>query len=110
MANFEDELLQDAEDDARTVEFIKQNLPQELKEKFSDDELYYFLDVIVEYYTESGILESEPDKDGYIDIDIEAIAQHMAKQAKKDGMGEFSPDDLRWIVEGEMDYAEGVDE
>lgn len=110
MANFEDELLQDAEDDARTIEFIKQNLPQELKEKFSDDELYYFLDVIVEYYTESGILEGDPDKDGYIDIDIEAIAQHMAKQAKKDGMGEFSPDDLRWIVEGEMDYAEGVDE
>ena len=110
MASFEDELLLDAEDDARTVEFIKQNLPQELKEKFTDDELYYFLDVIVEYYTESGILESAPDKDGYIDIDIEAIAQHMAKQAKKDGIGEFSPEDLRWIVEGEMDYAEGLDE
>lgn len=106
MADFEDELLQDAEDDARTVEYIKAHLPQELKDKFSEEELYYFLDTIIEYYAESGILEAEPDKDGFIDIDIEAIAQHLVKQAKKDKMGDYDADDLRWIVEAEMDYAE----
>ncbi len=106
MADFEDELLQDAEDDARTVEYIKTHLPQELKDKFSEEELYYFLDSIVEYYAESGILDAEPDKDGCIEIDMEAIAQHMVKQAKKDKMGDYDADDLRWIVEAEMDYAE----
>ncbi len=110
MANFEDELLQDAEDDRRTVEYIRNYLPQELKERFSDDELYYFLDVIVEYYAESGILDAEPDKDGYIDIDIEAIAQHVAQQAKKDKMGDFDPEELRWVVEGEMEYGESIEE
>lgn len=110
MANFEDELLQDAEDDRRTVEYIRNYLPQELKERFSDDELYYFLDVIVEYYAESGILDAEPDKDGYIDIDIEAIAQHVAQQAKKDKMGDFDPKELRWVVEGEMEYGESIEE
>lgn len=106
MADFEDELLQDAEDDARTVEYIKTHLPQELKDKFSEEELYYFLDSIVEYYAESGILDAEPDKDGCIEIDMEAIALHMVKQAKKDKMGDYDADDLRWIVEAEMDYAE----
>ena len=110
MATFDDELLQDAEDDRQTIEYIKQHLPQELKDRFSDDDLYYFLDVIVEYYTESGILDAQPDKDGYINIDIEAIAQHMAQQARKDKVGEFSADDLRWIVEAEMDYADTLDE
>lgn len=33
MDSFEQELLQDAEDDARTVEFIKNYLPQDVKEK-----------------------------------------------------------------------------
>ena len=47
MDSLEQELLQDAEDDARTVEFIKNYLPQEVKDKFTDEELYYFLDVIV---------------------------------------------------------------
>lgn len=110
MADFEDELLQDAEDDLRTVQFIRNYLPQELKERFSDDLLFYFLDVIIEYYASSGILDAQPDKDGYIDIDIEAIAEHLAKQARKDNMGDFSPEELRWIVEGEMEYAEGLEE
>ena len=106
MSDFEDELLKDAEDDVRTVEFIKNYLPQEVKERFTDDDLYYLLDVIVEYYADSGILDAEPDKDGYIDIDIEAIADYLARQARKDNIGEFSPEDLRWVVEGEMEYAE----
>lgn len=110
MADFEDELLQDAEDDVRTVEFIKNYLPQEVKERFTDDDLYYFLDVIVEYYAESGILDAEPDKDGYIDIDVEEIASYLANQARKDKIGEFSPEDLRWVVEGEMEYAESLEE
>ena len=109
MADFEEELLQDAEDDRLTVEFIKNYLPQELKERFTDEQHYYFLDVIVEYYTESGILDAEPDKDGYIDIDIEEIADHLSRQAKKDGMGDFDPEDLRWVVEGEMEYGESLE-
>ena len=108
--SFEEELLQDAEDDRLTVEFIQNRLPQELKERFTEDELYYFLDVLVDYYATSGILDAEPDGDGYIDLDIDQIADHLARQARKDKMGEFSSQDLRWIVEAEMDYAESLGE
>lgn len=110
MATFEDELLQDAEDDRLTVEYIQNYLPQEQKELFSEEQLYYFLDVLVEYYANSGILDAQPDDDGYIDIDIDAISEHLAKQAKKDKVGEFSPEDIRWIVEGEMEYGESLEE
>lgn len=106
---FEDELLQDAEDDVRTVEYIKNYLPQELKERFTDDLLYYLLDVLVEYYVDSGILDAQPDAEGYIDIDVEEVANHLARQARKDQMGDFAPDDLRWVVEGEMEYAESLE-
>ena len=40
----EDDFLLDDVDDEKTIEFIKNYLPQELKEKFSDDEYYYFAD------------------------------------------------------------------
>ena len=40
----EDDFLQNDVDDEKTIEYIKNYLPQELKEKFSDDEFYYFLD------------------------------------------------------------------
>ena len=73
----DDFLLADA-DDEKTIEFIKNYLPQELKEKFSDDELYYFLDLIDEYYSESGILDAQPDEDGYVDIDFLFILFHLS--------------------------------
>jgi hypothetical protein len=108
--SIEDELIQEAEDDRLTVEYIRTHLPQELREKFSEDELYYFLDVLVEYYASSGILDQTADEDGCIDIDIDDIAKHLAEQAKRDKMGSYDPDDLRWIVEAEMDYAEQAGE
>ena len=104
-----DEFLQDDLDDEKTIEFIKNYLPQDLKEKFSDDELYYFLDVIDEYYVESGILDAQPDKDGYIDIDLEKIVDYIIKEARKDEMGEYDPEELLFIVQGEMDYADSLD-
>ena len=99
----EDFLLADA-DDEKTIEFIKNYLPQELKEKFSDDELYYFLDLIDEYYSESGILDAQPDADGYVDIDL----AYIVKEAKKDEMGEYDPEEVLFVVQGEMEYGNSL--
>lgn len=103
----DDFLIEDADDD-KTVEFIKNYLPQELKEKFSDDELYYFIDLIDEYYTESGILESEPDEEGYVNIDMEEMAAYIVKEAKKDEMGEYDPEEILLVIQGEMEYGDSL--
>ena len=103
----DDFLLADA-DDEKTSEFIKNYLPQELKEKFSDDELYYFLDLIDEYYSESGILDAQPDEDGFIDIDLEKVVDYIVKEAKKDEMGEFDPEEMLFVVQGEMEYGNSL--
>ena len=90
----EDEFLQSDIDDEKTIEYIKNYLPQELKEKFSDDEFYYFLDLIDEYYSNSDLLDKTPDEDGYIDIDLEKIVDYIVKEARKDEMGEYDPEDI----------------
>lgn len=110
MASIEEELLNDAQEDARAVEYIRQHLPQELQEKFTEDDLYYFLDVIVEYYAESGILDAEPDNEGFVDIDLEAMADYMAKKAKKEGIGTFSAEDLLFIAQAESEFEETLEE
>ncbi len=106
MASFEDELLRDAEDDARTIEYIKAYLPSELKDTFSEDTLYYFLDVLGEYYVD---LIDKAGDDEEIDIDIEEVAAHLVKQAKKDKIGEFNAEDVRWIVDAELEYGEQME-
>ena len=96
----EDEFLFEDVDDEKTIEYIRNYLPQELKEKFSDDELYYFLDLIDEYYSESGIVE----------IDLDAIVEYIVKEAKKDEMGEFDPEEILFVVQGEMEYTDSLEE
>jgi hypothetical protein len=103
-----DEFLKDDIDDEKTIEFIKNYLPQDLKEKFSDDEFYYFLDLIDEYYVESGILDAQPDADGCVEIDLEKIVDYIVKEAKKDDMGNYDPEEILFVVQGEMEYTDSL--
>jgi hypothetical protein len=100
----------DEADEEKTVKFIKNYLPQELKDRFTDDQLYYFLDLIDEYYIDSGVLDSKPDAEGYISIDLDKTVAYIVKESKKDGIGEFSPDDIFFIVQGEMEYGNSLGE
>ena len=102
-----DEFAMEDLDDEKTIAYIKERLPQELKEKFSDDVFYYFLDTIYDYYDKSGILDSDSE---YIDIDINEIAEFIAKEAKKNNIGDFDPEELYFVVEGELAYNGIIDE
>ncbi|MCI5663906.1 MAG: hypothetical protein MR319_06340 [Mediterranea sp.] len=106
----EDEFLLEDADDEKTIEYIKNYLPQELKDKFSDDELYYFLDVMDEYYVESGILDADPDADGYVEIDLDKVVDYIVKEARKDEMGEYDPEEILFVVQGEMEYGDSLAE
>lgn len=103
-----DEFLKEDLDDEKTIEFIKNYLPQDLKEKFTDEEFYYFLDTLYEYYEESGILDAEPDADGCLEIDLDKIVDYIVKDAEKNGMGTYDPEEILFIVQGEMEYAESA--
>lgn len=109
MSNEEDFMLE-AEDDARTIEFIRNYIPQELQEKFSDEELYYFLDTIAEYYSQDGILDAPQDEEGYMDIDLDEVANFVVNKAKEEKFGIYSTDDIYFIVEAELEYVESLED
>ncbi|WP_350002860.1 hypothetical protein, partial [Phocaeicola dorei] len=69
---------------------------------------YYILDVIVDYYTSSGCLDVQPDEEGYINIDQDEIVNYIVKEAKKDGMGPYDPNDVFFVVQGEMEYGNSL--
>jgi hypothetical protein len=99
----------DDADDEKCVEYIKNYLPQDLKGRFTDDQLYYFIDVIDDYYVNSGVLDAKPDKDGCVSIDLDAVADYVVGEAKKDKVGEFTHDEIFFIVQGEMEYGDSLD-
>ena len=74
-----DEFAMEDLDDEKTIAYIRERLPQDLKEKWSDDEFYYFLDTIYDYYDKSGILDSNNEE---VDIDLDEIAKFIAKEER----------------------------
>lgn len=93
----------DEEENRREIEFIRERLPQDLKSYFSDDDLYYLIDAIVDYYYDSGILESTADE---VEIDLQQVADAVTAQASKDKIGTFDAEVVYYVVEADMDFQE----
>jgi hypothetical protein len=49
-------------DDEAAIAFIRNYLPLELKEKFSDDDIYYILDVICDFYELNDYLNEDDEE------------------------------------------------
>ena len=104
MADFDEEIRLDEEENRRELAFIRSQLPSNLKKYYSDKDILYIMDLIVEYYYESGILESTDEE---VDIDLEVVAEHVCKKAKEQGFSSsFNPEDVFFIVQADLDFQE----
>ncbi len=103
MASFEEELLKDEEENKREIAFIRKQIPTDLKEKFSDDQLLFVIDAIGTYFYKSGVLESEDEE---VDIDMEAVSKFVCSEAEEEGEGPFDPQEIFFIVEADLDFQE----
>ena len=62
------------------------------------------MDLIVDYYYTSGILESDDEE---VDIDLEEIATYVCKRAKDEGFcATFNPKEVFFIVQADLDFQE----
>ena len=89
-------------DDQEAVKYIQNQLPQEAKGKFSDDDVLYISDTVYDYFESNGMLEDEE-----VDIDMEDLVAYVIKQSKRDGFN-FDTEAVYWVVEAELDYEESL--
>ncbi len=95
------------EDDA--VKYIQNFLPQEIKGKFSDDEINYIIDIIYEFYEHKGLLDEGTSDEDIVDIDEDELVQFVLKNTQKDKLREFTPEEITFIIQGELAYCESLD-
>lgn len=103
--SLDDELFV-GKDERREIAFIREQLPNDLKDKFTDKQLLFVTDAIGTYLFESGILDSDDEE---VDIDLEVISADVCRQAKEEKMGTFSPEDIYWVVQADLDFQEEDD-
>ena len=103
MASIDEELLRDEAENRRERAYIRERLPIDVKDKFSDEELQWMLDTLVDYYVTSGILDSDADE---LDIDMEQVAAYLCDEWRKVFHGELDPQEIFFVVEADLDFQE----
>jgi hypothetical protein len=103
MASLEEELRLDEEENRRELAFIRERIPFDGKKHYSDSTILYLMDLIVDYYSTSGILESEEEE---VDIDLEAVADYVCQRAKEEGTTNLDPEYVLFIVQADLDFQE----
>ena len=95
-------------DEEESVKFIQNYLPQELKGKFSHDDINYIVDLIYEFYEKKGFMSENLPDDSEVEIDEEELTTFVVKNAQKDGVGKFTLEEIAFIVQGEMAYCDSL--
>ena len=103
MASIEEELRLDEEENRRELAFIRERITFDGKKHYSDETVLYIMDLIVDYYYTSGILESDDDE---VDIDLEAVTDYVCKRAKDEGVNNFDPEYVLFVVQADLDFQE----
>lgn len=100
-----DDLIYDEDD---SVAFIQNYLPQELKGKFSNDDINYIVDLIYDFYDSKGYFNEDSNDDNTVEIDEDELVKYVVKNAREDGIGKFEPEDITFIVQGELEYCDSI--
>lgn len=97
-------------DDEEAVRFIRNYLPIDLKERFSDDDINYIIDLIYEFYESKDYIKDDDaaDIDGDVEIDEDELIAFVIKNALKDGVGKYTADEITFIVQGELEYCDSI--
>jgi len=91
-------------DDEAAIDFITNHLPQELKEKFPEDTIYYLLDTICDFFEKRDFLnEDDTEKEE------KELADYLLAQTKKDTIGDFSFDEMILFLRAEDAYSDTLD-
>lgn len=94
-------------DEDEAVKFIKNYIPQEIKEKYTNDDINYIIDIVYDFYESKGLME-ESDNCAIVEIDEDEMVAYVQKQTLKDKIKTFSADDITQIVQGELAYCESI--
>ena len=95
-------------DEDESVKFIQNYLPQELKGKFSNDDINYIVDLIYDFYESRGYLNDDADDNTDIEIDEDELIEYVIKNSQKDGVGKFDAEAISFIVQGELEYCDSI--
>ena len=107
MASIDEEVRIAEQEDAKEMAYIREALPAELKEKYTDGDLLFMMEAIVDYFYESHILEGTAND--YVDIDMDKISEYVCQRATQEQRGPYVADEVFFAVQADIAYHDNCD-
>lgn len=94
----------------KAVEFIRNWLPEDIRDKYTDDEILIVVDIIWDYYENKGLLSlNDLDTEEELLNEDDLIA-YVKREVKEDNDLILDPADIGQIVKGELEYEESLED
>lgn len=97
-------------DEQSAIKYIRQQLPEEWRNRYDDDQILNVIDIIWDFYEDNGMLDIDAAfDDNAADPSVEDIVAHAIKLLRKDKGNEIASEHVAPIVEAELAYEESLD-
>jgi hypothetical protein len=92
------------------VKYILSNLPSDVAEKYSDDDILLVIDIIFEFYENKGYFDLNDIDESDDEFDESELFEFVKKSLKKDKDNPIDLDDVENIVHLELEYEDSIDD
>ena len=92
-------------DEDEAVAFILKSLPKEMRERITENEIDYVMDVIYDFYEEKGFIEEDSTEEA--SIDEEEMFNYIVKASRKDDI-DLTEDEILFILQSEYEYGKSI--
>lgn len=92
------------------VKYILSNLPSDVAEKYSDDDILLVIDIIFEFYENKGYFDLNDIDESDDEFDESELFEFVKKSLKKDKDNPIDLDDVENIVHLELEYEDWIDD
>lgn len=92
------------------VKYILSNLPSDVAEKYSDDDILLVIDIIFEFYENKGYFDLNDIDESDDEFDESELFEFVKKSLKKDKDNSIDLDDVENVVHLELEYEDSIDD
>jgi len=97
-------------DEKKAVKFIRRELPSNVNEEWSDDEILAVCDLIWDYYEEKGYLSLDMEMGDEDEVDAATLTSYVQSRLEDDHQLVMDPEGVALVVKAELDYEESIED
>lgn len=95
-------------DESKAIEFMRAHVDANISDLYDDDQLLNIIDIIWDFYEESGMLDMNTAFSDDNDPTVDEIVVHVTKMLSKDKGAVVSRNHIAPLVEAEIAYEESI--